>query len=84
MVLIFYVHWSFIPEQIMDCHTLLKHTVEKYIISGFQQCITRNMAQHPWGRTIEIFGIESPTKMDIHVKNMSSMAVFSKTMLLSD
>ena len=40
---------------------LNKHIVKKYIIRGFHRCITCNMAQHPWVRTIEIFGIESPT-----------------------
>ena len=35
--------------------------MKKYIIRGFHRCIICNMAQHPWGRTIEIFGIESPT-----------------------
>ena len=40
---------------------LIKHTVLKYIIRGFQRYITCNMAQHPWGHTIKIFGIESPT-----------------------
>ena len=38
-----------------------KTPVKKYIIRGFHRCITCNMAQHPWGRTIESFGIESPT-----------------------
>ena len=40
---------------------LNKCIVKKYIIRGFHRCIICNMAQHPWGRTIEIFGIESPT-----------------------
>ena len=40
---------------------LNKYIVKKYIIRGFHRCIICNMAQHPWGRTIEIFGIESPT-----------------------
>ena len=40
---------------------LIKHTVKKYIIRGFHRCITCNMVQHPWGHTIEIFGIESLT-----------------------
>ena len=53
-----YIGHLFLNEQIV---VLIRHTVKKYIIRGFQQCITRNMAQHPWGRTIEIFDIESPT-----------------------
>ena len=51
-----YIGHLFLNEWIV---LLIKHTVKKYIIRGLQQCITCNMAQHPW--TIEIFGIESPT-----------------------
>ena len=53
-----YIGHLFLNEWIV---LLIKHTVKKYIIRGFQRCITCSMAQHPWGRTIEIFGIESPT-----------------------
>ena len=53
-----YIGHLFLNEWII---LLIKHTVKKYIIRGFHQCITCNMAQHPCGHTIEIFGIESPT-----------------------
>ena len=53
-----YIGHLFLNERII---LLIKHIVEKYIIRGFQRCITCNMAQHPWGRTVEILGIESPT-----------------------
>ena len=53
-----YIGHLFLNEWIF---LLIKHTVKKYIIRGFHRCITCNMAQHPWGCMIEIFGIESPT-----------------------
>ena len=53
-----YIGHLFLNEWIV---VLIKHTVQKYINRGFQRYITCNMAQHPWGCTIEIFGIESPT-----------------------
>ena len=40
---------------------LNKYIVKKYIIRRFHRCIICNMAQHPWGHMIKIFGIESPT-----------------------
>ena len=53
-----YIGHLFLNEWIV---LLIKHTVKKYIIRGLQRCITCHLAQHPWGRTIEIFGIESLT-----------------------
>ena len=53
-----YIGHLFLNEWIV---VLIRHTVQKYIIRAFQRYITRNLAQHPWGCMIEIFGIESLT-----------------------
>ena len=49
-------HYLFLNEWKINIYSEKVH-----YFRGFHRCITCNMVQHPWGRTIEIFGIESPT-----------------------
>ena len=39
---------------------LMQYTVKKYENRAIKRCIKQGMSHHPWGRTVEILGIQSP------------------------